>query len=70
MSSEQDKLLAMAQGLHDQIRKQHWLNVHFRAFELANDAWSLHVRTNAKIGAKAVNSPPGAVLDDNREETD
>lgn len=65
---EQDKLLADLRGLEDQIFKMHFLNVHFRAFELANEAWQLHIRANAKVGSRRVQSPAGAVLDDERDE--
>ncbi|KKN78835.1 hypothetical protein LCGC14_0346070 [marine sediment metagenome] len=64
MDANQKKLLAETEGIIDQIKKQHWLNVHFRAFELANNAWKEHIRANARVGAKEVDSPAGAVLDD------
>lgn len=63
MTVEQEKLLAELRGLEDQIRKGHFLNTHFRAFRLANDAWQEHIRQNALAG----HGPPGAVLDDERK---
>jgi len=67
MTSEQDKLISETRGIQEQILKEHWLNVHFRAFELANDAWQEHIRANARSGARECNSPGGAVLDNDRE---
>ena len=67
MTSAQEKLLAMVRGISDQIEKEHWLNVHFRAFELANDSWKEHIRANARTGSRQHNSPAGAVLDDKRD---
>lgn len=64
MTSEQKKLLAMLAGIEDQIRKRQYLNAHFRAFELAGDAWQEHIRANARMGSRQSGSPPGAVLDD------
>lgn len=70
MTVEQEKLLAELRGLEDQIRKGHYLNVHFRAFQLAHAAWMEHIRQNAVSGARgghiAGQSPAGAVLDDDR----
>ena len=63
MTSEQEKLLAMVRGIEDQIMKEHWLNVHFRAFRLSGEAWKEHIISNAQAGARKVNSPAGAVLD-------
>lgn len=60
----QKKMLISVAGIREQIGKEHWLNVHFRAFELADEAWKEHIRVNAELGAREVNSPPGAVLDD------
>ncbi len=39
LTRAQRSALVELAGLDDQIRKQHFLNVHFRAFKLANDAW-------------------------------
>ena len=64
---EQDALLAEARGIKEQIEKEHYLNVHFRAFELADHAWKLHIRANAIVGSRKVNSPGGAVLDPSRD---
>lgn len=64
---EQQKALAEIEGLRDQIQKGNWLNVHFRAFRLANDGWNNHIMANAKVGSSAVGSPGGAVLDDDRD---
>ena len=62
MTVEQNKLLLELVGLRDQIEKQHYLNVHFRAFRLANDAWTEHVRANALSTARK-SGLPGAVAD-------
>ncbi len=70
MTSEQQKLLSMVNGIVDQIKKEHWLNVHFRAFELACDSWAEHIRANARTGSKQARSPAGAVLDNNRKTTE
>jgi len=43
--------MAALAGLKDQVRKGHYLNVHFRAFELAHEAWQEHIRQNAVIGS-------------------
>jgi hypothetical protein len=39
------------QGIEDQIEKSQWLNVHFRAFQLANLAWQKHIEANATLKA-------------------
>lgn len=70
MTTEQDRAMCDLAGLRDQIEKEHWLNVHFRAFQLAHEAWQNHVRANARVGAKAVGSPGGAVLDGERDSRD
>ena len=70
MNMQQKKLLASVDGIANQIKKNHWLNVHFRAFELANEAWTEHIRTNARAGANEHNSPAGAVLDNERDDID
>ncbi len=66
---EQSQIFAMARGLCDQVEKEHYLNVHFRAFELAYTAWKFHVRANAITGSRQCGSPAGAVLDDERSDT-
>ena len=66
MTTEQKKLLVSIDGLRAQIEKSHFLNAHFRAFEIANDCWREHIRMNALSGARACGSPAGAVLDDDR----
>jgi hypothetical protein len=63
MSTEQEKLLVEVAGISDQIKKGHYLNVHFRAFELAYNSWREHVRQNAITGAKRCGSPMGAVME-------
>lgn len=68
MNIKQEKAMSELRGLKDQIEKQHWLNIHFRAFQLANYAWQQHILVNAQLGAERVNSPSGAVLDDKRED--
>lgn len=67
---ERESFLAKLQGLENQLHKDHWLNVHFRAFELANDAWQMHIRMNAITGSRQVHSPGGAVLDPERDDTE
>ena len=67
LTSEQRARLLELHGLEDQIRKNHCLNVHFRAFELAHRAWKEHVRLNAEQGSRRFNSPGGAVLDPERD---
>lgn len=64
---EQDKLKAEVRGILDQINKEHWLNVHFRAFELSHDAWRQHILANARGGSRQCGSPGGAVLDNERD---
>ncbi len=44
LSSEQEGLIVEVAGLRDQISKNHMLNVHFRAFEIAARAWAEHKR--------------------------
>lgn len=68
VDDEQLKAIADLHGLRDQIEKQHWLNVHFRAFKLSHEAWQHHILANARGGSRAVNSPAAAVLDDERED--
>lgn len=68
MTPEQSKLLCELAGIRDQIRKGHYLNVHFRAFRLAHDAWQEHIRQNAVAGSRAGHSPGGAVLDNDRDQ--
>lgn len=63
MTVEQKKMLVELEGLKDQIEKEHYLNVHFRAFRLAHDAWQEHIRQNARVGCEVVHSPPGAILE-------
>lgn len=65
--NEADKMLVDLEGLRDQIKKHHFLNVHFRAFELANEAWQAHMRANAVSGSRRCHSPGGAVLDEERD---
>lgn len=71
MTPEQNKLMAEVAGIRDQIEKGHFLNVHFRAFRLAYEAWQEHIRQNALAGSRggyvAGKSPGGAVLDDERD---
>lgn len=43
MSKEQEKAIKDIRGLRDQIKKGHWLNVHFRAVELAYFAWKQYI---------------------------
>ena len=66
MTPEQQKLLVELEGIADQIRKEHYLNVHFRAFTLAYQAWQERaaIRQNAMVGSRQVNSPAGAVGDE------
>jgi len=66
-TSEQERLLHHVHGIEEQVRKGHFLNVHFRAFELAHESWREHVRQNAVIGSRRYNSPGGAVLDPERD---
>lgn len=68
MTTEQKALLVQLDGLRDQIEKGHFLNVHFRAFRLSHDAWLEHIRVNAVSGSRAVHSPGGAVMDDERDD--
>lgn len=68
LTTAQEKALADLRGLEDQIYKQHFLNVHFRAFELAYEAWREHIRLNAVTGSRKVQSPAGAVLDNERDD--
>lgn len=72
LTTQQQKLLAELHGLEDQIRKGHYLNVHFRAFQLANEAWQEHIRQNAIHGNRAGpgSSPPGALLDEDAARKD
>jgi len=65
---EQRKLALELVGLRDQIEKSHFLNVHFRAFSLAHQAWMEHIRQNAVSGSRAGHSPGGAVLDPERDD--
>ncbi len=67
MDIEQKRALVDLEGLRDQIEKEHWLNVHFRAFQLANEAWQHHIRANAIHGSRDHHSPGGAVLDGERD---
>lgn len=64
MTVEQQKAISDLEAIKEQIEKGHWLNVHFRAFKLSHDAWQNHILANAQQGARSVNSPSGAVLDD------
>ena len=48
MKRQQEDALSQLSGLEDQIKKQHWLNVHFSAFTLANDAWTNHAKQKAE----------------------
>lgn len=68
MTLEQQRLLLELHGLRDQIEKGHFLNVHFRAFQLAHAAWQKHIRQNAVARSRSCNSPAGAVLDDERSD--
>lgn len=66
MTTEARAMMLELVGLRDQIQKQHYLNVHFRAFKLAHAAWMEHIRQNAVGGSRAHRTPPGAVLDGER----
>jgi hypothetical protein len=70
VTTQQEQMMIELHGLKDQIQKGHYLNVHFRAFKLANDAWQEHIRQNAVRGARggeiSGQGPAGAVLDDTR----
>ncbi len=44
LSQIQQGLIVDVAGLRDQISKDHMLNVHFRAFEIASRAWDEHKR--------------------------
>lgn len=68
LTTQQKRLLASIAGLEDQIRKGHFVKAHFRALEIANDAWQEHIRQNAVAGARLYNSPAGAVLDESEED--
>jgi hypothetical protein len=68
MTTQQEKMLAELRGLEDQIMKCHFLTVHFRAFQLANESWQEHIRQNALSGSRRAQSPAGAVLDDERKD--
>lgn len=68
LNGDQRKAMTDLQGMADQVEKQHWLNIHFRAFRLSHDAWQHHILANARAGSRACNSPAGAVLDDTRED--
>ncbi len=59
---DRDKMMRQLEQCADQVNKQHWLNIHFQAFEIANDAWKLHILANARTGAKQCGSPLAAVL--------
>ena len=61
---EQERMFVSLRGIEDQIRKDHYLNVHFRAFELADAAWKEHIRQSAVPTARQHNAPKGAVLDE------
>jgi len=67
LTTQQQKLLADLHGLKEQIEKGHYLNVHFRAFQLANEAWQEHIRQSAVRGARAIGAPAGSVLDGERD---
>ncbi len=67
LSTQQRSMGLGTAGIDEQIRKGHYLNVHFRAFDLAHEAWLEHIRQNAIVGASGV-GPAGAVLDDTRPE--
>lgn len=68
VDTEQRRAITDLHNLRDQIEKQHWLNVHFRAFRLSHDAWQQHILANARLGSRAAHSPAGAVLDEPRGE--
>jgi len=65
--NEQEQAIVKLKGIKDQVEKEHWLNVHFRAFELADMAWKEHIRANAITGSDVCNSPGGAVLHPKRD---
>ncbi len=44
LSQVQQSLIADVAGIRDQISKDHMLNVHFRAFEIAAKSWDEHKR--------------------------
>lgn len=64
MSTQQQQMLIELNGLRDQIEKGHYLNVHFRAFQLAHAAWQEHIRQNAVTGARTPGGVREAVLDE------
>lgn len=42
LTEDQKNLLLEIDGLAEQVMKGHYLNAHFRAFEIANKTWSEH----------------------------
>jgi len=46
LTAQQRHALVETAGLLDQIKKQHWLNVHFRSFSLSHAAWMNHMKAN------------------------
>lgn len=56
-SPEQKKAVKETEGITDQIGKQNWLNVHFRAFSLSHDAWRNHIAANDAILASTRERP-------------
>lgn len=58
LTVQQRQMLIELHGIADQIRKGHYLNVHFRAFQLAHASWQEHIRQNAMRGARATAATP------------
>ena len=48
MTIEQRRMLLELHGIRNQILKDQYLNAHFRAFTLADQAWKEHIRINSR----------------------
>jgi len=47
MEADQRRMLLELRCLRDQIKKGHFLNVHFRAFALSDMAWKAHIAASS-----------------------
>lgn len=66
MTTQQQQMLVELAGLRDQIEKGHYLNVHFRAFQLSHAAWMEHTRQGAAASHRTPGGLPQSVLEEPR----
>jgi len=62
LTLQQLRAMTEMTGLVDQIKKQHWLNVHFRAFSISHAAWMNHIKAKNRPSPSEQVSWPDAEI--------